>query len=995
MKINKRALIMTGVALTALGSAFAITPAFAQDAAPVADDAQATTVVVTGTRIRRPNLKSASPITTVDTKEVKLQGAIAVDSVLKALPQIEAGNNENQSNNSDGTAGVNLRSLGGNRSLVLIDGQRFLPTLGVDLNFIPSSLVERTDVLTGGASSVYGSDAMSGVVNFIMRKKLNGIKFDSQYSIYQHNNDDDYLRGIQTAAGITPAKENVWDGQKYDFNISFGSNLEDGKGNVTGYFGYRKMEAVRQDARDYSNCALEFNDPDGSTFRCGGSSSHAFGRFRPLTITMDDGTVIDSPGKNTDYANSKDGSKTWVPNDPSFNYNYAPDNYTLRNSERYNAGFFANYKVNEHVEAYGSFMFMDDHSVSQVAPSAIWAGRAFDVNCDNPFLSAQQGAILCGAAYGTDAIAQTQVVYRAATGPGRRNDMRHTDYRLAGGFRGAINDAWSYDASYMYATTIGQFNYQNDINQDLAGQALMAVMDNGTPVCIDQSKGCKPIDVFSANGPSAEGLEFIYAPTFTRNEQSINVFNAFVSGDLGKYGITSPWADDGVAIVLGVESRKEAIDEKRDQTQLDAEIPEAHGKIWADEYFTEIEVPIVSDKPFIKSLNTSFGYRSSTYNSESPTAKGEEKKTETYKVEARYAPTSDILFRASYNKAMRAANVSELFASQQVGNVGLIDPCAGPTPAKSLEECARTGVTSAWYGHIEPTPADVGSGLGGGNPDLNPEEAKTTTYGLVFTPRGLPLAVSLDYYKIRIEGYIGTVDPQVAVSQCVNTGDSFYCGLIVRNPQTGALFGYNKALGGYVINTNINTGFLETTGVDVSATYNLETEQVFGHDYGSLSFSLVGTYLNSLETEVLPGLGSYDCTGLFGGACGQPKPKWRHNLRTTWAVPGDNVWAPTTVSINWRYFGKAELATNTDDQYLTGTKSTRNAEIEAYNYIDLAVTKNLPHGLVLRAGVNNVFDKDPPAIMGGLLVQNGNGNTFPSTYDPLGRMFFLGLSTSF
>jgi len=127
---------MTGVALTALGSAFAITPAFAQDAAPVADDAQATTVVVTGTRIRRPNLKSASPITTVDTKEVKLQGAIAVDSVLKSLPQIEAGNNENQSNNSDGTAGVNLRSLGGNRSLVLIDGQRFLPTLGVDLNFI-------------------------------------------------------------------------------------------------------------------------------------------------------------------------------------------------------------------------------------------------------------------------------------------------------------------------------------------------------------------------------------------------------------------------------------------------------------------------------------------------------------------------------------------------------------------------------------------------------------------------------------------------------------------------------------------------------------------------------------------------------------------------------------------------------------------------------------------------------------------------------------------
>ena len=264
MNKQRKALILAGVAVVAISSGWSVS-ATAQETEAAAGDSQV--VVVTGTRIRKPNLKSASPITTVDDREVKLQGATAIDAVLKALPQVEAGNNENQSNNSDGTAGVNLRSLGGNRALVLIDGQRFLPTLGVDLNFIPSSLVERTDVLTGGASSVYGSDAMSGVVNFIMRKKLNGVRFDSQYSIYQHTNDDDYLRGVQKAAGITPAKENVWDGQKYDFNIAAGADIADGKGNVTAYFGYRKMEPVTQDARDYSTCALEFTDSTGSAFK--------------------------------------------------------------------------------------------------------------------------------------------------------------------------------------------------------------------------------------------------------------------------------------------------------------------------------------------------------------------------------------------------------------------------------------------------------------------------------------------------------------------------------------------------------------------------------------------------------------------------------------------------------------------------------------------------------------------------------------------------------
>ncbi|MDC7675973.1 TonB-dependent receptor domain-containing protein [Asticcacaulis machinosus] len=982
---NKRALIMAGVAFSAIMSGVSAMPAFAQDAPvdPAADE-MVQEVVVTGTRIRRPNLKSASPITTVDAAEVKLQGATGVDSFLAKLPQIEAGNNENQSNNSDGTAGVNLRSLGGNRALVLIDGQRFLPTLGVDLNFVPSTLVERTDVLTGGASSVYGSDAMSGVVNFIMRKKLNGVRVDAQYSIYNHHNDNDGLRTIQGNKGIKLADNHVWDGEKYDFNIAAGGDIDDGKGNITGYFGYRKMEAVRQDSRDYSNCALQFADAAGGSFSCGGSGTHAYGWFLPQS----------GPSNGVALANSKDGSKTWVANNSSFAYNYAPDNYTLRNSERYQAGAFANYTFNDHAEAYGSFMFMDDHSVSQVAPSAIWSGRDFTINCANPFMSAQQGNLLCGSNYGNASVDMTTwAAYRAATGTPRRNDMRHTNYRFTAGLRGDIVEGWRYDANYMHATTIGQFNYQNDINQDKAEQALNAVTRNGQTVCFDESNNCKPFDIFSANGPSAEAYAFVYAPTFTRNEQTIDVFNAYVSGDLGQYGITSPWAEDGLAIVLGAEHRKESLDERRDESQL-SYASNADGKVSADEWFTEIEVPIAADKPFIRSLNASLGYRSSTYNVSSSTSEGSEKKTETSKFEVRYAPTSDILFRASYNKAMRAANITELFASQAVGNVALIDPCSvsqiGALGANAATLCARTGATPAQLAiGIIDTQADVGTALGGGNPDLSPEEAETKTYGFVFTPGFVPgLALSVDYYEIHIDGYIGSVQAQTAVSQCLNTGDAFYCGLIRRNPNNGALYGSDTS-GGYVISTNVNTGYLETKGIDFSGSY------LWTSDFGNVNFSFVGTLLDSLETEVLPGLGSYDCKGYYGATCGQPSPEWRHNLRATWTVPGDKIWAPTTVSINWRHFGETKLSTNSDDQYLTGTKSTLNAEIKPYNYIDIAVTKDLPYGLVARAGINNLFDKDPPAIMGGLLAENGNGNTFPSTYDPLGRMLFIGISSKF
>ncbi|MFT3997839.1 MAG: TonB-dependent receptor [Asticcacaulis sp.] len=993
-----RSLIMSSVAASAIFAGWMAMPAMAQEDG--ASEVQE--VVVTGTRIRRPNLKSASPITTVDAQEASLQGAVNVESFLAKLPQVEAAANENGSNGSDGRATVNLRSLGGGRSLVLIDGQRFLPTQAIDLNFIPSALVERTDVLTGGASSVYGSDAMSGVVNFILLKNLNGVRMNAQYSIFNHKNSEGYLRQIQSAKNFKLAPENVWTGKKFDFNIAAGANLDEGKGNIAGYFGYRKMDPVRQDQYDYSNCAINYPAasvaPSGTAYSCGGSATHAYGSFRPLTYTATGGTAVNTNTSGVTYANAMDGSKTWVTDGADFYYNYSPDNYIQRDSERYTAGTLFNYNVTEHMQAYGSFMFMEDHSFSQVAPSGIWTGRAFTVNCDNPFLSTQQRSILCnGSSSGN---ATTWVALRGVGGEPRRNDMRHTDYRATFGLRGDFNDAFKYDVSYIYTSSRTRSNYQNDINQNKAAQALQAVTVNGQIVCKDTSGGCKPIDVFSSAGPSKEAYAFIYSPTFTANDQDLKVLSGYISGDLGKYGVTSPWASDGLAVVLGAEHREESTATRFDEVQLAAGSVNSDGVIEVNELFSELEAPIVQDKPFIYSLSVAAGYRTSTIKVSSTKNPEGEKDAETYKLELRYQPTPDVLLRVSHNKAMRVPNASELFAAQSYGNISATDPCSQNGIAQSgatLDQCLRTGVTAAQYNNktIPDCPATFCTRQGGGNPNLNPETGKTDTYGIVFTPRFVPgLSVSLDYFKIRIEDYIGTISPTVALSQCVQTGNPVFCNLIHRDPLTGAIFGAG-ADGGYVVGTNVNTGYLQTKGWDINANYTLQLEDVFKKAYGSVNFNLTGTLLDSLETEAIPNGGSYDCKGLFGPVCGQPTPEWRHSFRATWKTPWTKTYLPANVSLNWRHIGEVKLASNTGKAFLTGTKSTIDGEIPAFNYIDLAATFDVTKDVVARVGINNVLDKTPPYMYDALLTENGNGNTYPGVYDALGRMLFVSFSAKF
>ena len=970
--------LLIGAACAALLTAPA---AMAQDAAATdTAAAQPTQVVVTGTRIKRPNLKSNSPITTVDAGEIKSQGATSIESVLNNLPQVTADATQFASNGSDGTSQVNLRNLGSNRNLVLIDGQRELPAQAGDLNFIPTAMVERVDVLTGGASAVYGSDAISGVVNFVLKKNLTGIHLDAQYGYANHTNDDDYSRSVVAAHGFDVPKSSVTDGGTYTINLSGGKNFGDGRGNISGFVGYRKVEPVTQAARDYSACAFDMETV--SSYYCGGSSNSAYGKF----TSSDPASPLYNQGS---YADNPDGSKTFVPYDSSvMAYNYAPTNYIQRDDKRLSAGLFGHYKFNEATELYGTFIAMKDRSFSQAAPSAVWQGTDFTINCDNPLMSEAQAAMLCapGAASTT-----TQIGYRFAGLP-RRDDLRHEDYRGTIGLRGQINDNISYDVSYLQSVVFYKEAYYNDINQTKVANALQVVDVDGVPTCQSVIDGtdpnCVPLDIFSTAGPSAEALAYLSDVSMTRNTLRQQNLSGSLNIDLGAYGVKSPWATDGVASVFGGESRIDSMNYVVNEIALSNGSTNSDGRVSTNEIFAEFNVPLVQDKPWVKDLTVDIGLRGSAYKATSSTSEAPLKHTSTFKIDGQYAPNSDIRFRASYNKAIRAPSIDELFAAQGLGNVSAGDPCDS-SKAATEPQCELTGLSAAqWGSSILECPSNFCTQLYGGNPDLNPETAKTYTAGFVYTPKKVPgLRVSLDYFHIRVDDYISTVDPTLILNQCLTTGSSFFCGLIHRNPTTGILYGTD----GYIISTNVNTGYLQTSGYDVSANYTLDLEAVTGKNLGRINFDLTGTLLSDLTTEPLPGMGTYDCKGLFGPVCGQPSPTWRHTLRTTWTVP----WVAATLSANWRHLDPVKLSSNTDNAYLTGTYSEIDRQIKAYDYLDLSATYKFGGRYTLRATVNNVFDKDPPTISEEILVGYGNGNTYPGTYDPLGRTISFGLTADF
>jgi len=966
--------------------------------------AQVSEIVVTGSRIPQPNLTSVSPITAVNQQELKLQGTTNVENLLNNLPQVMADFGSGVANGATGTATVNLRGLGSARTLVLIDGRRLMPGDPIvpspDLNAIPAALVQRVDVLTGGASAVYGSDAVAGVVNFIMDRNFEGFRVDGQYGAYWHKNNNTHASQLLKDASfaIPFPDQDVWDGQTYDITAVFGVNAPDGKGNITGYVGYRNLQAVTENTRDFSTCsvATTYFTSDSSLYDgqvCAGSSNSAFGRFRNANTSA----VFGSDGASV----NPDGSRSFVPFNSAFSFNFAPQNYFQRPDDRYTAGFFAHYEVNKMVDLYSDFMFADDHTVAQIASSGFFAGTGSNgnstvgINCDNPLMTAAQAQIICGANAGTPFVQQTTLGFRF-TGVPRQDDLRHSQYLITLGSRGELGDGWNYDAYLSYGTSIFNEHYEGDVSVAKAQEALL--VDPTTGQCqVGGSTGCVPLDIFKFGALSPAALGFVITPGFKSGQTTQQIASVSVTGDLGKYGFKSPMANDGIGVAFGADYARNSLDLRVDQEFLSGDLSGQggptlpnNGSIDVYELFGEARVPLVQDAPWAKDLNLELGYRFSDYSTATNT-------TQAYKIGLNWGITDDIKIRGGYNRAVRAPNVTELFTPQSVGLFSGTDPCAGSNPP--VAQCMISGATAAQLAAgITQCPSAQCSALQGGNPNLQAEKADTYTFGVVLRPHWVPgFDMSVDYFNIKVANLISSF-PALTVINCFRNNDPSSCALIHRDPTTGSIFGNQ----GFVIATNVNAGFLRTSGVDVNANYHTNFSDWGLGEWGGLSFSFTGTWTREYVTQPFQGSGTFDCAGLYGVVCSSnankgPIPKWRHKLRVTWTTP----W-PVTLSADWRYIAAVKFDVNDSNPFLRdafGRVDLPDARIPPVGYLDLSGTWKVRDTVTLRAGINNVFDTDPKILDSNDFAASGppagNGNTYPGTYDSLGRFVFVGITADF
>ncbi len=980
-------------------------------AASTPNDTELQEVVVTGSRIKQPALDAVSPVTTVTNVEILQSGTNRIEDLLNQLPQVVADQGSNLSNGSQGTATVSLRGLGSQRTLVLIDGRRLMPgdptqngAASPDLNQIPTALVDRVDVLTGGASAVYGADAVAGVVNFIMNDHFEGVRIDGNGSIFQHSNHENDVTALSQESNFATAPSGqIWDGNSEQLTVIMGSNFADGKGNATVYAGYQTQAAVLQQKRDFSACSVASTSSPTTQRSCGGSATS-----RPPFFLLPSGYASIGPG-NTIIPASFSGPNNSL-------YNYAPLNYYQRPDDRYTGGFFAHYDVNDHATAYMQFQFMDDNTRAQIAPSGAFFGSGtgttagvpdatWVVNCSNPYLSSSEYSAF-GCTSPTDEAHLTFGRRNVEGGP-RIDDLTHTSFREVVGLKGAITDAWNYDVYYQNGLTRYSEDYENDVSRSRMSYALQAVTQknaNGTTsiVCAANANGangapgCVPWDIFQLGGVTPAQAAYLSVPGLSDGYTQEQVFEATVTGDLGKMGIKTPWATGGLGASFGVDWRQEDSQLEPDLEYITDDLAgqgaptlPTTGAFNVREIYTEERLPIVEDMPFAKSLDLEAGYRYSDYS----LAFGS---TNTWKAGLEWAPVSDVRFRGMYNVAVRAPNIQELYLQPrvQLDSTFSSDPCAGPTPTPTLAQCERSGVTAAEYGHIAANTASQYNGLVGGNSSLSPETADTTTLGLVFTPTFLPsLTATVDFYYIKIKNVISQYGGNLILENCVTTGNPFYCGLVHRSPAVGAASDGSLWIGtaGYVVDATANLGQQTAKGIDVTGQYRIDMGKA-----GKMTIDVDFNYDLQFDTTPLPGGGTYDCAGYYGATCGAGAPLMKARTRFNWHTPLQ----PLDAWVNWRFIGPMRNDSLSPNPLLSGSvypsQLDLGNQIPGYNYIDIGLSYQVAKQLTLRAGVNNLMDKDPPIIglnyLPGVL---GNGNTLPQVYDTLGRYIFLNVTADF
>ncbi|WP_338447466.1 TonB-dependent receptor [Pelagerythrobacter marensis] len=939
-------ILKASAAPLALGLALSSAPAFAQDAegeAAATTPVTGPTIVVTGSRITNPNLEQSSPVQVVSADDIAIDQATNAEELLVDLPGVVPGFGNNVNNGSGGFAALNLRGLGTNRNLVLLDGTRVVPstlTSTTDLNIIPVALVERVEVVTGGASSVYGADAIAGVANFVLKNDFQGAE-------------------ISSTMGITERG----DGRRFRTDVTLGAGFDDGRGNVALSLGYQNVNPVLQGDREISRKTLFVGGQEI------GSGTSVPTRINGDQYDPETGTLVDT--YNT--------------------FNFAPFNYFQTPLERFNVFATGSYEVTDGVELYTKGMFTKATVQLQLAPSGLF-GDAYQFPLNNPFLTDSIRNSICAE---NDIDPATCAAAGAATDPNDPNYMevpttinrrlvemgpRQTDYttnqfQVWAGVRGNLTSLLEYD---VYGTYGESDRNQRNQNWGLKSRVQQALRANDANTCSDASNGCVPINLFGdGQSISPETVAFINQPAGNTVSTSLAVVSGSISGDLTEEGFLG--AQTPIGIAIGAEYRDYSASQISDVsfgTQDEvlgtgAPSPSYSGGYDVKEVFGEVIIPLIEDS-FIRSATIEAGLRYSDYSNTGGSL--------TWKAGGSIEPFDGFKFRGIYQKAVRSPNIAELFLPVTTGLATLAnDPCQGAAPANDAtlrSICLAQGAPASSIGSIPAPSAGQVNATSGGNPDLDVETAKSYTLGVVLTPSFVPrLVITADYYNIKIEDAITTPTTNDILDPCF--GPNFdspnpsapECALVGRNPLNGSLNGGGETTGLLLALTN--QGTIKTSGVDARITYGMPT------GFGGLDFDFGMNWVDQISFN------GRECVGQYSSNCsffnGEIVPEWTANGRVTANV--DDFGA---ISLRWRWIDKVvyEKGLSTDgilEDYL---------EIPSAHYFDLNVRADVNDNMDLTFGVFNLFDKDPPNVSSyiGTTAQN-SGNTYPSTYDVLGRRF--------
>ena len=960
----KKTPIAAAISSAAFYSAIAVTGSVAPTAV-FADDGEASIeeVVVTGSRIKRSSFTASSPVATLGAEQISISNTINMESLLNTLPQAIPGFDRTSNNPGNGTATVNLRGLGTNRTLVLIDGKRVVPTTAggaVDINTIPAAMIERVEVLTGGASAIYGSDAVAGVVNFIFKDDFEGVVIDTGYEATEKG-----------------------DAELFSTDITIGGNFADGRGNAIVNFHYTDRQDLFQGDRDFSTFA-QFDDTDANgnpILIDGGSSgipglsifSGALGGFSPDSF----GVTFDPDGSIRPF-------ETGEVNDF---YNYAPVNYIQLPQERYQTTAKINYGLTEDINLYGRVMFTSSSVPQQLAPTPIFQTAEFTID-DSPFLSSQAQTVLSDAfGSGTDTdgdgIDDTGTAFLRRrlleVGP-RIAESDFSSFQIQVGVEGDINDDWSFD---IYAQTgeveLAEIQAGN-VNRDRFQQALLLDLDADPTgaTCTDTGSngatvGCSGLNVFGQGNISENAAEFLRVATNANAVFDQTTIGASVSGSTGE-NFKFP-SGGSIGIAAGYEYIDYQFDFKPSQDLATGTIagfsgqPAIAGGYDVTSFFGEIYLPILEGVQGAESLDAELAFRQSDYSSVGNVS--------SMKLAASWAPVEDVRFRVSFNEAVRAPNIGELFTPPSEGFPGATDPCASsldPSDAATAAICSATGVPASALG----TPAiDLPAGqvraIFGGNPNLAEEEAETFTYGIVWQPSQEALegfSLSVDYFDIEIEEAVGVFGGGAnnVLSICYDPSNpnggvgSQFCNAISRRAD-GTI--------DFVDQTSANSAVTTLKGWDVIGEYVTEA---WG---GIVDVRYVGTVTDEADFTPFIGAETLECAGTFGLDCGEPTPEYKH--RMTFGYTRDE-WS---AQLTWRLIGEVD----DDDDTTTYFVET----VDTQHYLDFAGSYSFNDTYSVTVGIDNLLDEEPP-IIGDNQEQ---ANTYPATYDVFGRTYFVRFRAAF